>query len=77
MMTTSFDIFRIDAGGVSWLETAVSLEEAEARVHKIAENIPGKYLVLNQQTGNKFFITLNGANSDKHGSVRSSRTAGT
>nr|HEV7953657.1 hypothetical protein [Candidatus Acidoferrales bacterium] len=76
MTTTSFDIFRMDASGASWLETAASLEEAEARVRKIAENIPGQYLVLNQKTGNKFFITLNGANSDTHGSARSSRTAG-
>jgi hypothetical protein len=76
MMTSSFDIFRIDAGGVRWLESAASLEEAEARVQKIAQKIPGQYLVLNQQNGSKLFITLNSADSDTQGSVRSSHTTG-
>jgi hypothetical protein len=55
-MIAAFDIFRIEAKSVRWLETARSLEEAKKLVREFAAKVPAEYLVLNQETGNKFFI---------------------
>lgn len=63
-MTTSFDIFRVENSGVRWLEAAAGLEEAKSRVRQIAAKAPGEFLVLNQHTGDKIFIKLDGVNSE-------------
>jgi hypothetical protein len=55
-MIATFDIFRIESKSVRWLDTAASLEEAKKLVRGFAAKVPAEYLVLNQQTGNKFFI---------------------
>jgi hypothetical protein len=61
-MTAFFDIFQAETtGDVLWLGTAVTIEDAKARAQEFAHNSPGKYLVLNQKTGDKIVIDLNHA----------------
>lgn len=60
-MTLPLDIFRVEMGGVRWLESAATLEDAQALVRKLAANSPAEYLVLNQETGGKVVMTLDGA----------------
>jgi hypothetical protein len=55
-MLATFDIFRIEAKSVRWLDTAASLEEAKKLVGEFAAKVPAEYLVLNQVTGNKLVI---------------------
>jgi hypothetical protein len=66
MMATSFDIFRVEANGVRWLEAAANLEEAKSRVQQIAAAAPGEFLLLNQHTGDKTLMKLDGVNSETH-----------
>jgi hypothetical protein len=63
MTDLAFDIFRIEMGGVRWLESAADLEQARTRVQIIATGAPGEYLILNQRTGNKISITGETANA--------------
>lgn len=66
MMITSFDIFRVENNGVRWLEAVANLEEAKSRVQQIAATAPGEFLLLNQCTGDKIFMKLDGVNSNVH-----------
>ncbi len=60
-MTARFDLFRMEAdGGVRWCESAETLEDAKARIQRLAALSPGQYLVLNQGTGAKLVFTLDG-----------------
>jgi hypothetical protein len=71
-MTARFDLFQMEAdGGVRWCESAVTLEEARARLQKLATLTPGQYLVLNQGTGDKLVFTLDGT-GDKADAIASS-----
>ena len=55
------DIFRIDAKGVLWLESARSVDEATARIQQLGEKAAGEYMLLNHSTGNKFTIKVEAA----------------
>ena len=57
-MTLPIDIFRIDGDGPRWIQAAASLEEARARINKLASASPGDYLVMNQITGSKVVIKV-------------------
>jgi len=58
-MIHPFDIFRTEIDdSVCWLESAATLEEAQARVQELARHSPGEYVVLNYKTGNKLVINL-------------------
>src|ERR1700745_3507074 len=59
-MNDTVDIFRVETRGVRWLESAATLECAEVRVKKLALESPGEYIVLDQRTGNKHVIRLEG-----------------
>jgi hypothetical protein len=64
-MNSLFDIFRIETnGGVLWIESAATLENAKARVQELGMRSPGEYLLLNQETGNKLVIPLD-VNGDR------------
>jgi hypothetical protein len=77
-MTLPFDIFRVETGGVRWLESAATLEDAQALVQKLTANSPAEYLVLNQETGDKVIMTFDGvggvrvndANSERPGDAQ-------
>ena len=59
-MSDSVDVFRVEARGVPWLESAPSIERATARVQELAMESPGEYLVLDQRTGNKYAVKPDG-----------------
>ena len=62
-MNAPFDIFRTETnGGVLWIESAATLQDARARVQELGMRSPGEYLLLNQETGNKLVIRLDGVN---------------
>jgi hypothetical protein len=61
IMTVPFDIFQAESdGSVLWLESAATLEDAKARIQQLAVRSPGEYLLVNQETGNKLVIKLEG-----------------
>jgi hypothetical protein len=55
-MTHLSDIFRVETGGLRWVESAATLEDAKARVQELAARSPAEYLLLDQKTGNKIVI---------------------
>ena len=56
-MTPAFDIFRTEAdGSMRWCEAADSLETATNRARELAESTPVKYVILNQQTGERVTV---------------------
>jgi hypothetical protein len=58
-MVKDFDIFLgVDNEEHIWVESAGSLEEAEARVRELALTRPGKYLVIGHKTGDRVVIAL-------------------
>jgi hypothetical protein len=57
-MNRMLDVFRLETGGVRWLESAATLEGAKARVKELALHSPGEYLVVDQKTGDRHVITL-------------------
>jgi hypothetical protein len=60
-MKALFDIFRTETnGGVLWIESAATLQDARARVQELGMRSPGEYLLLNQETGNKLVVRLDG-----------------
>lgn len=60
---TPIDIFRVDPKGVLWLESSASLDEARARISELGGSNPGEYVLLNQTTGNKLMIKVDGLSS--------------
>ena len=50
-MIPTFDIFRADLGGTYWVEAAVSLQDAQARIRALQIDLPGEYFIFNQKTG--------------------------
>jgi hypothetical protein len=69
-MTHIFDVFRLEASGPSWLESAVTFERAKARIQELAVPSPGEYVVLDQGTGNKhaFRFAWRGRAQSRNGS---------
>jgi len=67
-MVPSFDIFKIDLiGDVLWRDAAESLVGARVSIEKLATSSPGEYVIFDQKTGQKIFVTLPGV-SAKRGS---------
>ena len=59
-MSDLIDVFRVDTRGALWLESAASIERATTRVQELLVELPGEYLVLDQNTGHKYAITTSG-----------------
>ena len=58
-MIPPLDIFKIDPyGDLRWIEPARNLESAKARLAVLGTAMPGKYVILSQQTGNQRFFTV-------------------
>jgi hypothetical protein len=67
-MDSPFDIFRVEPDGtLVWQGTAATPEEAEARVHDLGVNAPGKYVVASIRDGVQITIHSNGTD---HGLIR-------
>jgi hypothetical protein len=56
-MVPSLDIFKISGGGVLWRDAVATLETAKARIRKLALSSPGEYFILDQNTGQRVFVT--------------------
>ena len=56
-MVPSLDIFKINGGDVLWREAVATLEDAKTRVRRLALSSPGEYLILDQHTGQRTFVT--------------------
>ena len=56
-MVPSLDIFKISGGAVLWREAVTTLETAKARIRKLELSSPGEYFILDQKTGQRFFVT--------------------
>ena len=65
-MTLQFDILRMKKGEYVWLETRMTLDEAEARVQELGAAQPGEYLIFNQKTCGR--ISLRVEHRSKSGS---------
>jgi hypothetical protein len=52
------DVFRLECGGVRWLESAATFERAQARAQELAAASPADYLVVNLKTGDRRVIKL-------------------
>ena len=60
-MPASFDIFKKQPDGNDyWVEAAQDLEGAKARAQVLAEHFPGQYIIVDNTTGEKFFIGSGG-----------------
>jgi len=60
-MTTPIDIFALESGGgVNWLGSAQTLEDAKARIQELARRSPGEFVLLNHHTGKKFIVKPDG-----------------
>ena len=56
-MAAPFDIFKLDPdGNAHWVETAQDLETAKVRASLLAEVFPGRYVIVDNATGEKSFI---------------------
>jgi hypothetical protein len=54
------DIFRLDPKGVLWLESSASVDEAKARIRQLAAQASEEYVILDQATGTKLVIKIDG-----------------
>jgi len=59
-MIPPFDILRVDAGGLRWMQASATLEEAKARVAELMRVQPCEYMIISQQTGHKISIKPQG-----------------
>ena len=60
-MRPPFSILKtLGDGSLHWVEGAQTLESAKERVDELAKIWPGKYVILNQATGERVSITTGG-----------------
>ena len=53
-MEARFDVFKSDSNGDwRWVQAVPDFATAKVQVHLLGEKWPGKYLILDQQTGEK------------------------
>jgi len=58
-MAPSLDILRIDPNGrVLWCGAVESFVAAKARIEKLALCLPGEYLIVDQDTGDRVLVML-------------------
>lgn len=57
-MTAQFDIFKSDhEGNVLWVGSATDLESAKDQVRALGKSKPGEYLILDQHTRSKIWVS--------------------
>lgn len=67
-MVPSFDIFKIfSIGDVLWRDAVESLVGVSVSIETLTTSSPGEYVIFDQKTGQKIFVTLPGV-SAKRGS---------
>jgi hypothetical protein len=55
-MIAPFDIFKDTQGSLMWCGTAMTLDEAKAKVHAMAARERTEYVIFSQKTGNRLVI---------------------
>jgi hypothetical protein len=67
-MVPTFDIFKIHSiGGMLWRDAVESLVGVTVSIEKLTTSSPGEFVIFDQKTGQKIFVTLPGV-SAKRGS---------
>jgi len=60
-LSAPFDIFKQEPdGNAYWVEAAQDLDTAKGRARVLAEHFPGQYVIVDNTTGEKFFIGSGG-----------------
>jgi hypothetical protein len=57
-MIAPFDLFKQYGDGVFWFASAATLEEAHTLIKAKARSLPGQYIILSKETGNKTVVTV-------------------
>jgi len=65
MTIPAFDIFRTERGETYWVESAVCLDGAQARIEVLKLNLPGMYFIFDQKTKLRFPEQITGVAETK------------
>jgi hypothetical protein len=65
MTIPAFDIFRTEAGYTYWVESAVCLHDARARIEVLQLDLPGAYFIFDQRSRLQFPEQINGVAETK------------
>jgi hypothetical protein len=57
-MTPEYDIFRVEKDRLTWLEPAITLDDAKARIQQRGATKPGDYFIFHQNNGDRFQVTV-------------------
>lgn len=60
-MIPEYDVFRIDDNGLTWIESAVTLDDALMRIQQHGAKQPGDYFIFDQSTGERIMLKLQGS----------------
>ncbi len=63
-MILEYDIFRIEKNGLTWLEPAVTLDDAKARIQQHGAKQPGDYFIFDQSTGDRIRLKIQPSGND-------------
>ena len=53
-----YDIFKMKKGEYVWLETAVTLDDAKARVQELGAAEPGEYVIFDEKNCDRISLTV-------------------
>jgi hypothetical protein len=53
-----YDIFRIDGNEITWIEPAITLDDAKTRIQRHGAKEPGDYFIYDQTTRNKLRMSI-------------------
>jgi hypothetical protein len=57
-MSSEFDILRIDNNGLTWLEPAITLDDAKARIQQRGAQEPGNYFIFDLCIGDRIMMKV-------------------
>ena len=57
-MIPGYDVFRIDNKGLTWIEPAVTLDDALTRIQQHAAKEPGDYFVYDHSNGERIMLKV-------------------
>ena len=63
-MIPEYDIFRIDNHGLTWIEPAVTLDDAVTRIQQRGATEPGDYFIFDQSTGDRIQLKVQPSGND-------------
>jgi hypothetical protein len=66
-MAPFLDIFRIESGDLWWCEAAASMENARARIEKLAQSSRGSYFIFNQKSGERVHVSVQSGHGPRVG----------